>query len=79
MEIQLSDHFDYRKLLRFTLPSIAMVTFISTYTIIDGWFVSNFVGKVPFAALNLSIPASFSWGPWVIWAVLGARLLWLKP
>ena len=56
MEIQLSDHFDYRKLLRFTLPSIAMVTFISTYTIIDGWFVSNFVGKVPFAALNLIYP-----------------------
>lgn len=56
MKIQLSDHFTYRKLLRFTLPSIAMMIFTSIYGIVDGFFVSNFVGKTPFAAVNLIMP-----------------------
>lgn len=56
MRIQLSDHFTYRKLLRFTLPSIAMMIFTSIYGVVDGFFVSNFVGKTPFAALNLIWP-----------------------
>ena len=51
--ITLSDHFNYRKLLRFTLPSIAMMIFTSIYSVVDGVFVSNFVGKTPFAAVNL--------------------------
>ena len=50
MNIQLSDHFGYTKLLRFTLPSIAMMIFTSIYGVVDGLFVSNFVGKTEFAA-----------------------------
>ena len=56
MDIQLSDHFTYRKLLRFTLPSIVMMIFTSIYGIVDGFFVSNFVGKTPFAAVNFIMP-----------------------
>lgn len=56
MHIQLSDHFTYYKLFRFTLPSIVMMVFTSIYSIVDGFFVSNFVGKTPFAALNLIFP-----------------------
>ncbi len=54
--IQLSDHFTYKKLLRFTLPSIAMMIFTSIYGVVDGFFVSNFVGKTPFAAVNFIMP-----------------------
>ena len=56
MRIQLSDHFTYSKLLRFTLPSMIMMVFTSIYGVVDGVFVSNFVGKTPFAALNLIYP-----------------------
>ena len=56
MNIQLSDHFTYRRLLRFTLPSIAMMIFTSIYGVVDGIFVSNFAGKTPFAAINLIMP-----------------------
>ena len=56
MNIQLSDHFTYRRLLRFTLPSIVMMIFTSIYGIVDGFFVSNFVGKTPFAAVNFIMP-----------------------
>ena len=56
MIIQLSDHFTYGRLLRFTLPSIVMMIFTSVYTVVDGIFVSNFVGKTSFAALNLIWP-----------------------
>ncbi len=56
MNISLSDHFNYRKLLRFTLPSIAMMIFTSVYGVVDGYFVSNFVGKTPFAAVNIIYP-----------------------
>ena len=54
--IRLSDHFSYSKLLRFTLPSICMMVFTSIYGVVDGLFVSNFVGKTPFAAVNLVMP-----------------------
>ncbi len=56
MTIQLSDHFTYKKLIRFTLPSIAMMIFTSIYGVVDGYFVSNFVGKTPFAAVNFIMP-----------------------
>lgn len=56
MKIQLSDHFTYGRLLRFTLPSIAMMIFTSIYGVVDGFFVSNFAGKTPFAAVNLIMP-----------------------
>ena len=56
MKISLSDHFNYRRLLRFTLPSIAMMIFTSVYGVVDGYFVSNFAGKTPFAAVNIIYP-----------------------
>ena len=56
MTIQLSDHFTYKRLLRFTLPSIAMMIFTSIYGVVDGIFVSNYAGKTAFAALNLIMP-----------------------
>ncbi len=55
-KIQLSDHFTCRRLLRFTLPSIAMMVFTSIYGVVDGIFVSNFTSKTAFAALNLIWP-----------------------
>lgn len=54
--IQLSDHFTYARLLRFTLPSIGMMIFTSIYSVVDGFFVSNFAGKTPFAAINIIYP-----------------------
>ena len=56
MNIQLSDHFSYGKLIRFTLPSITMMIFTSIYGTVDGFFISNFVGKTAFASVNLIIP-----------------------
>lgn len=56
MKIQLSEHFTYKKLLRFVLPSIIMMIFTSIYGIVDGLFVSNYVGKTAFAAVNLVMP-----------------------
>lgn len=56
MAIQLSDHFTYRKLMRFTLPSMAMMIFTSIYGVVDGFFVSNFAGKAPFTAVNFIFP-----------------------
>lgn len=55
-QIQLSDHFTYEHLIRFTLPSIGMMIFTSIYSVVDGFFVSNFAGKTPFAAINLIMP-----------------------
>lgn len=54
--IKLSDHFTYGKLLRFVLPSIAMMIFTSIYGVVDGYYVSNYTGKTPFAAVNLIYP-----------------------
>lgn len=56
MDIRLSDHFTYKRLLRFTLPSITMMVFSSIYGVVDGFFVSNYVGKTPFAAVNFIYP-----------------------
>lgn len=56
MKIKLSDHFTYKKLLKFTFPSIAMMVFTSIYGVVDGFFVSNFVGKTSFAAVNIAFP-----------------------
>ena len=56
MRIQLSDRFTYSRLLRFSLPSMIMMVFTSIYGVVDGLFVSNFVGKTPFAAINLIMP-----------------------
>ena len=56
MRIPLSDHFSYGKLLKFTLSSVAMMIFTSIYGVVDGYFVSNFAGTTPFAAVNLIMP-----------------------
>lgn len=56
MRIQLSDHFTYGKLLRFVVPSVVMMLFGSFYGVVDGLFVSNFVGKTAFASINLVLP-----------------------
>ena len=56
MKIQLSDHFTYKKLFRFAIPSVIMMIFTSIYGVIDGLFVSNIVGTEPFAAINLIMP-----------------------
>lgn len=56
MQIKLSDHFSFSKLFRFVLPTIIMMIFTSVYSVVDGFFVSNFAGKTSFAAVNLIMP-----------------------
>lgn len=56
MSIRLSSHFTYKKLFKFCLPPIIMMIFTSIYGVVDGFFVSNYVGKIPFAAVNLVMP-----------------------
>ncbi len=56
MRISISESFNYRKLLRFAAPSIIMLIFTSVYGVVDGYFVSNFVGKTPFTAVNFIMP-----------------------
>lgn len=62
MKIQLSDHFTYKRLLRFVISPILMMLCTSLYSIVDGFFVSNFVGKTPFAAVNLVMPVCMALG-----------------
>ena len=54
--IQLSDHFSIKRMLRFTMPTIGMMIFSSIYSVIDGFFISNFAGKTEFAAINIIFP-----------------------
>lgn len=67
MNIQLSDHFTYKKLFRFVLPSIVMMIFTSIYSVVDGLFVSNFVGKTAFASVNLIMPLMMGLYDWYRW------------
>ena len=55
-EVKLSDHFTYRKLIRFVLPSVVMMVFTSIYGVVDGYFVSNYAGKLAFASTNFIMP-----------------------
>lgn len=57
MHTDISSRFNYERLFRFVLPSVVMMIFISTYTMVDGFFVSNYVGKTAFTAVNLIFPA----------------------
>lgn len=57
-KIKLSDHFDYDRLIRFTLPSVMMMVISSVYSIVDGLFISNFAGSDGFAAVNLIMPVT---------------------
>ena len=70
MRVQLSDHFTYSKLIRFVIPSIVTMIFTSIYCVVDGLFVSNLVGKTPFAAVNLIWPFIMAFS--VIGFMLGA-------
>ncbi len=56
MTVKLSDHFTYKKLLKFTFSSVVMMIFSSVYGVVDGLFVSNYVGKQSFAAVNFIMP-----------------------
>ena len=56
MQIRLSEHFNYKKLLKFTFPSIIMMVFTSIYGVVDGLFVSNLIGKTSFSAVNFVMP-----------------------
>lgn len=73
--IQLSEHFTYRKLLRFTLPTIIMMVFSSIYGVVDGIFVSNFAGKTAFAAINLIMPYIMVFGTFGIMVGTGGTAL----
>ena len=53
---ELSGHFNLKRLLSFTFPSVIMLIFTSVYGIVDGYFVSNYAGKTPFAAVNFIMP-----------------------
>lgn len=61
-EIRLADHFDTPRLLRFTAPSVIMMIFTSIYGVVDGFFVSNYAGKTPFAAVNFIMPLLMIFG-----------------
>jgi len=56
MELKLSEHFTYKKLILYVLPCVAMMILTSVYSIVDGFFVSNYAGKNAFAAVNLIMP-----------------------
>lgn len=62
MTVQLSDHFNYKRLFKFVFPSIIMMVFTSIYGVVDGLFVSNIVGKAAFAAINLIMPVNMIFG-----------------
>lgn len=55
--ISLSEHFTYKKLVKFTLPTIVMMIFTSIYGVVDGLFISNVVKGNAFASVNLIMPA----------------------
>ena len=65
--IQLSEHFTYQRLLRFTFPSVVMMVFTSIYGVVDGFFVSNFAGKTSFAAVNFIMPVLMILGWVYVW------------
>ncbi len=56
MNTQLGDHFTFKKLLKFTFPSIMTMMFTSIYGMVDGFFVSNFIGSEPLTAINYIAP-----------------------
>ena len=66
MKIQLSDHFTYKKLIRFTIPSITMMIFTSIYSVVDGFFVSNFAARLPLRQSISLCQCCKSWEPWAL-------------
>lgn len=83
MKIQLSEHFDYKKLLKFTAPTMLMMLFNSIYWVVDGFFVSNYVWKDAFTAVNLTFPVIMVIASlWFMvgngWSALISKTLWEK-
>lgn len=76
MNIELSEHFTYRKLLRFTFPSMVMMVLTSVYGVVDGFFISNFIGAEPFAAVNIIMPFLMIFGA-VGFMIGTGGVLWL--
>lgn len=57
MKVELAGHYGLRRLVKTSLPMIAMMIVTSIYSIVDGYFISNFAGSTAFAAMNLVWPA----------------------
>ena len=55
-QIQLSDNFNLKKIIRFTLPSVIMMVIMSIYSVVDGLFVSNLIGDMALSAVNVVMP-----------------------
>ena len=55
-KIKLSDHFTMGKILLFSLPAIGNMLVFNVYGIVNGFFISNYIGKSEFAADNLIVP-----------------------
>lgn len=79
MKIQLSDHFTYKKLFRFTLPSIVMMIVTSVYSVVDGLFVSNLVGDMALSAVNIVWPIVMIIGAFGFMLGTGAARSWPAP
>ncbi|MDE5584340.1 MAG: MATE family efflux transporter [Ruminococcus sp.] len=62
MNIQISEHFTMKKLIKFCLPSIIMMVFTSVYGVVDGLFVSNYAGETAFSAVNFIMPLLMALG-----------------
>lgn len=56
MAIKLSDHFNYKRLFSFTIPTVIMMVFVSIYGVVDGFFISNYAGETAFTAVNFVMP-----------------------
>ena len=50
-------HYGYRRILKEMWPMVLMLMVTSVYSIVDGWFISNFAGSTAFAAMNIIWPA----------------------
>lgn len=59
-KVRLSDHFTYKRLLNFTISPILMMVFTALYNVVDGFFISNYGGKLDFAGVNFIMPYLFA-------------------
>ena len=50
-------HYGYRRIMRETWPMVLMIIVTSVYSIVDGWFISNYAGSTAFASMNIIWPA----------------------
>lgn len=59
-KVRLSDHFTYKRLIKFTISPILMMVFTALYNVVDGFFISNYGGKLDFAGVNFIMPYLFA-------------------